>query len=245
MAAAIEVVNLSKRFVMRKREVHSFQQTLVNIFSGNRGKGEAFWALSDVSFKAVRGETLGVIGGNGSGKSTLLKIITRIIEPTKGSVRVEGRISALIELGAGFHPDLSGRENIFLQGSILGMRRKEIADRVQEIIDFSELERFIDMPLRHYSSGMQARLGFAMAVSVEPEVLIVDEVLAVGDEGFQHKCLDKIEQIRDNGAAILFVSHALPQVERLCQRVLWLDNGKVVQVGTAAEVIPAYKDHFA
>ena len=205
-----------------------------------RGEGETFWALRDVSFEARHGETLGLIGHNGSGKSTTLKLITRILEPTSGAVRVRGRVSALLELGSGFHPDLTGRENIFLNGSLLGFSRSDMERRVDAIIDFAELGPFIDSPVKHYSSGMYMRLGFAVATAVDPDILITDEVLAVGDEAFQRKCMERIYQHRQDGRTIVFVSHSLEAVRNLCTHAIWLDHGVVQAAGDVTTTLDAY-----
>src|SRR6201995_3073435 len=183
---------------------------------------ESFWALKDINFDIQRGEVVGVIGGNGAGKSTLLKILSRITEPTEGEVEIRGRVGSLLEVGTGFHPDLTGRENIFLNGAILGMRRAEIEKKFDEIIGFSELEKFVETPVKFYSSGMYVRLAFSVAAHLEPEILIMDEVLAVGDAAFQQKCLDKMREIRQRGHTIFFVSHNLPAVTRLCKRAVLL-----------------------
>src|SRR3954453_2027424 len=187
---------------------------------------DTFPALKDVSFKVAKGSTFGVMGRNGSGKSTALKLVAGITKPTSGTVRVDGRISALIELGAGFHPEISGRENVFINGIMLGLSKREIQDRFDEIVDFAELREFIDAPVKTYSSGMYMRLGFAVAINVDPDVLLVDEVLAVGDEGFTHKCLDKFSEFRRRGKTILLVTHSLNLVERFCDEAVWLDEGR-------------------
>ena len=241
MGAVISLEHVAKRFVIQRERTKSFQQALVNLITQRGGANEDYWALKDVSFDVQPGETLGLIGENGAGKSTILKLITRILQPTSGRIAVNGKISALIELGAGFHPDLTGRENIFLNGSILGIGRREMRRKVDEIVAFSELERFIDTPVKHYSSGMYMRLGFAVAFSVEPDVLIVDEVLAVGDEAFQRKCLERIGSFRRQGKTILFVSHSLEVVESLCDRVIWLHGGVVREQGSASHMIRAYQ----
>jgi len=202
-------------------------------------KGE-FWALKDVSFSVGRGEAVGVIGENGAGKSTILKLLTGIIRPTEGAIRVRGRVSALIEVGAGFHPDLTGRENIFLNGTILGMSKAEIRKKFDAIVDFSGLEEFIDTPVKRYSSGMYARLGFSVAVHVDPDVLIVDEVLSVGDYVFQRKCTERMFQVVKGGATVVFVSHNLHAVNDLCSRTVLLSRGKVEQVGPTTEVVRTY-----
>jgi ABC-2 type transport system ATP-binding protein len=201
---------------------------------------EEFWALRDVSFEVRAGSTLGVIGANGAGKSTMLKVLSRILVPDKGSVRAEGRVSALLELGSGFHPELSGRENIFLNGTILGMTENDISRRFDDIVAFSGLEASIDNAVKTYSSGMQARLGFAVAVSIEPDILIVDEVLAVGDEQFQRRCFERMSELRSGGRTAIFVSHGLGQVQQICDEAIWLDKGSIAATGSAEDVINAY-----
>lgn len=201
---------------------------------------ERFAALDDVSLTVAAGQTFGIIGRNGSGKSTLLKLVAGITKPTRGSVCVNGRISALIELGAGFHPEISGRENVFINGIMLGLSKREIARRFDEIVEFAELQDFIDAPVKTYSSGMYMRLGFAVAIHVDPDVLLVDEVLAVGDEGFSHKCLDKFGEFRRRGKTILLVTHSLSLVERFCDDAIWLDAGHVRAVGDPKRVVGAY-----
>jgi len=208
---------------------------------GAPGRGlEKFWALRNVSFEVRPGEVLGIIGRNGAGKSTLLKILSRITEPTEGRVEIRGRVSSLLEVGTGFHGELTGRENLYLNGAILGMHKAEIDRKFDEIVAFAEVERFVDMPVKHYSSGMYLRLAFAVAAHLEPEILIVDEVLAVGDVNFQKKCLNKMEDVGQGGRTVLFVSHNMPAVARLCQRVILLDRGSVSQDGPAAQVVSAY-----
>jgi ABC-type polysaccharide/polyol phosphate transport system ATPase subunit len=201
---------------------------------------ETFPALSDVSFTVPRGSTFGVVGRNGSGKSTALKLVAGITKPTSGTVRVAGRISALIELGAGFHPEISGRENVFINGIMLGLSKREIQNRFDAIVDFAELREFIDAPVKTYSSGMYMRLGFAVAINVDPDVLLVDEVLAVGDEGFTHKCLDKFSEFRRRGKTILLVTHSLNLVERFCDEAVWLDDGRKTAEGDPKRVVDAY-----
>src|SRR6187401_1046346 len=202
--------------------------------------GETFPALTDVSFSVPRGSTFGVIGRNGSGKSTALKLVAGITKPTSGTVQVTGRISALIELGAGFHPEISGRENVFINGIMLGLTRREIQKRFDEIVEFAELKEFIDAPVKTYSSGMYMRLGFAVAIHVDPDVLLVDEVLAVGDEGFTHKCLDKFAEFKRRGKTILLVTHSLGMVERFCDEALWLDTGRIKGSGDPKRIVGAY-----
>lgn len=239
----VTLEGVSKRFTLHHRRARSFQQAFVDAIHRRNGSKEDFWALKDVSFDLREGESVGIVGRNGSGKSTILKLITRILEPTKGRIAVHGKVSALIELGAGFHPDLTGRENIFLNGSILGIGRREMQRKFDDIVAFSELEQFLDTPVRHYSSGMYARLGFAVAISVNPRVLIIDEVLAVGDEAFQRKCLERVAEFQAQGVAILFVSHALDSVRRLCSRAIWLEHGMVKMAGDVGSVLDAYAEN--
>lgn len=240
--SAILFERVSKHFILQHERDRSFQEVAVNLVRRLRQprRREDFWALRDVSFAVGAGETLGIIGENGSGKSTTLKLISRILDPTSGCIEVNGRVSALLELGAGFHPDLTGRENIYLNASILGFSRREIRQKVADIIEFSELERFIDIPVKHYSSGMFMRLGFAIAIHVDPDILLTDEVLAVGDEAFQRKCLEKIAELQGSGKTILFVSHSMDSIRSLCSRVLWLHQGRVQMLGSAAAVVDAY-----
>jgi len=245
----IDVQNLGKRY--RLGEVHSglLSHRLDRILRGllRMGRGrpasrqrEAFWALRDVSFDVPRGQVLGIVGRNGAGKSTLLKILSRITEPTEGRVELRGRVASLLEVGTGFHPELTGRENIFLNGAILGMTRSEIVRRFDRIVAFAEIDRFIDTPVKRYSSGMHVRLAFAVAAHLEPEILLVDEVLAVGDAGFQKKCLGRMNRIAGEGRTVLFVSHNMPALTKLCQRVVWLDGGRCVADGEADDVVGAY-----
>lgn len=201
---------------------------------------EAFWALRGVSFEVFRGEVLGVVGANGAGKSTLLKLVARVLKPSQGRVRVWGRVAPLLELGAGFDAELTGRENIFLNGAILGASRSDMKDRFDAIVAFSELAEFIDVPLRNYSSGMVARLGFAIATDAEPDILVIDEVLAVGDSHFQKKSLERIEGFRERGATILIVSHDPGTLRRMCARVAWIGRGELVALGPSAEVLDRY-----
>jgi ABC-type polysaccharide/polyol phosphate transport system ATPase subunit len=200
-----------------------------------------FWALRDVSFELRRGEVVGLIGRNGAGKSTLLKILSRVTQPTMGRAEIHGRVGSLLEVGTGFHPELTGRENAYLNGAILGMGKKEIDRKFDEIVAFAEVADFIDTPLKHYSTGMQMRLAFAVAAHLEPETLLIDEVLAVGDMAFQKKCLGKMGEVASGGRTIVFVSHQLNQIRRLCQKVIWLDQGRIFQVGPTPEVSGAYE----
>jgi ABC-type polysaccharide/polyol phosphate transport system ATPase subunit len=240
---AIDARNVSKvyRRFAHKRQFATLKSA---ILSGSLVRDlrpeETFRALDDVTFQVEAGKTYGIVGRNGSGKSTMLKCVAGITKPTTGTVTVNGRISALIELGAGFHPEISGRENVFINGIMLGLSRSEIERRFDEIVAFAELEPFIDAPVKTYSSGMYMRLGFAVAVHVDPDVLLVDEVLAVGDEGFAHKCLDKFGEFRRRGKTILLVTHSLGLVERFCDEALWIDKGRVKAVGDPKRVIDAY-----
>ena len=240
---AIEVVNATKiyRRFGHKRQFATLKSALLRgSLIRDLKPDETFTAIRDVSFTVPAGCTLGVIGRNGSGKSTMLKLVAGITKPTHGSVRVNGRISALIELGAGFHPEISGRENVFINGIMLGLSKREVARRFDEIVDFAELKDFIDAPVKTYSSGMYMRLGFAVAIHVDPDVLLVDEVLAVGDEGFTHKCLDKFAEFKRRGKTILLVTHALPMVERFCDEALWLDHGEKKGLGDPKRIVGAY-----
>jgi lipopolysaccharide transport system ATP-binding protein len=208
---------------------------------GARQSSAPFWALKNVSFEVNTGEVLGIIGRNGAGKSTLLKLLSRITKPTTGSARMRGRVGSLLEVGTGFHPELTGRENIYLNGAILGMRRHEIARKFDEIVDFAEVEQFLDTPVKRYSSGMYVRLAFAVAAFLEPETLIIDEVLAVGDIAFQRKCLGRMREVGRSGCTILFVSHNLPAVESLCTRAMLLEHGQVAEIGDVRSLINAYQ----
>ena len=241
--AAIEVARVSKiyrRYSYRKQFATLKSALLTRSLIANLRPDETFTALNDVNLTVPKGRTLGVIGRNGSGKSTLLKLVAGITKPTSGTVRVAGRVSALIELGAGFHPEISGRENVFINGIMLGLSKREVARRFDEIVDFAELREFIDAPVKTYSSGMYMRLGFAVAIHVDPEVLLVDEVLAVGDEGFTHKCLDKFADFKRRGKTILLVTHSLGLVERFCDEALWLDAGRIKGSGDPKRIVDAY-----
>jgi len=243
MANAIEARDVSKvyrRYGHRRQFATLKSAILSGSFVSDLKAEETFEALKGVSFDVAKGRTYGIIGRNGSGKSTMLKCVAGITRPTRGTVKVDGRISALIELGAGFHPEISGRENVFINGIMLGLSKKEIAKRFDEIVRFAELEDFIDAPVKTYSSGMYMRLGFAVAIHVDPDVLLVDEVLAVGDEGFTHKCLDKFSDFRRRGKTILLVTHSLGLVERFCDEALWLEGGRVRGTGDPRRVVGAY-----
>jgi ABC-2 type transport system ATP-binding protein len=240
-AAAVEITDVSKRFRLYKERYDSLKERVIHL---GRIPYEEFWALRDIDLAIEHGETVGLLGHNGSGKSTLLKCIAGILQPTEGTIQVVGRLAALLELGAGFHPDLTGRENVFLNASILGMPRKEIEKRFDEIVAFAELEKFIDNQVKHYSSGMYVRLGFAVAVNMDPDVLLVDEVLAVGDEAFQRKCLDRVKRFQREGRTIVFVTHSPDLVRQICDRAAVLDHGELVAVGTPGEAVRSYREHL-
>ena len=234
---AIVVDGVSKKFRLYKERAGSLKEMIT---ARNFGRYEEFWALRDVSFEVEPGSVYGLVGHNGSGKSSLLRLIAGIQRPTSGRITTEGRISALLELGAGFHPDLSGRENIYLNAAILGITRRETDRIIDDIIDFSGLSEFIDSPVRHYSSGMYVRLGFAVAVHVQPQILIVDEVIAVGDEEFQRRCFEHLHTLRGQGVTILFVTHSLGLVRGMCDRAAWLEHGVMRAEGSAGDVVNAY-----
>lgn len=241
MPDVIEVENLSKRY--RKGRGHtSLRESLLRGGRSSLADNDFHWAVRDVSFSMQPGEALGIIGPNGAGKTTILKLLSQVTKPTAGAVRVNGRFSALIELGAGFHPDLTGRENIFLNGAILGMKRNEIRQRFDRIVDFAGVGDFLDTPVKRYSSGMHARLGFAVAAHVDPEVLLVDEVLAVGDHAFQQRCHARMDQLRANGTSLIFVSHNFDAVRRICERGLVMYQGSDIYQGSAADAVVAYSD---
>ncbi|MEO2088609.1 MAG: ABC transporter ATP-binding protein [Gemmataceae bacterium] len=244
---AIKVEALGKRYRLthgqERARYRTLRESLVDAVKApfrKRGTTEEFWALSDVSFEVQPGEVVGIIGRNGAGKSTLLKILSRITKPTRGRVEINGRVGSLLEVGTGFHAELTGRENIFLNGAILGMSRREIAIKFDEIVAFAEVEKFLDTPVKRYSSGMYVRLAFAVAAHLEPEILIVDEVLAVGDAGFQQKCLGKIEDVSRSGRTVLIVSHQLNTVRQLCKQAVWLDAGRRKRFGPATKLIEDY-----
>lgn len=237
---ADNITKLFKRYAF-KRQFLTFKSAILkgDLFRALKPE-ESFAALQNVSFIVEKGEALGIIGNNGSGKSTLLKIIAGITKPTYGKISTEGKISALIELGAGFHPEISGKENIFINGIMLGLSKKEIANKFDEIVKFAELEDFINAPVKTYSSGMFMRLGFSIAVNVNPDILLIDEVLAVGDEAFGYKCIDKMMEFRRKKKTILLVTHSLPMVDKFCDRAIWLKNGKIQAVGNPKQVTDAY-----
>lgn len=235
----IEVENLSIRYNKSSERVDNIKEYIIRRLKGQM-KFEEFWALNDVSFSIGKGETVGIIGLNGSGKSTLLKVIAGVLKPAKGNVSVYGSVAPLIELGAGFDPDLSARENIYLNGAVLGYNRKRMEELFEEIVEFSELRDFLDVPVKNFSSGMQARLGFSIATSIIPDILIVDEVLGVGDYKFQEKCHNRMQEIISSGATVLFVSHSINQVKEICKRAIWVDGGKIVMDGPVEEVCDCY-----
>jgi lipopolysaccharide transport system ATP-binding protein len=252
MKPIIKVENLGKQYqigakaevysTLRESIVSSLQKPFEFLKSRSRIKKDNFWALRHLSFEIVPGEIVGIIGRNGAGKSTLLKILSRITEPTTGNAEIYGRIGSLLEVGTGFHPELTGRENVFLNGAILGMKREEIAKKFDEIVDFSEVEKFIDTPVKRYSSGMYMRLAFAIAANLEPEILIIDEVLAVGDSEFQKKCLGKLDDVSKSGRTVLFVSHQLGTISQLCEKTLVLDKGELQFFGQTQEAIDFYSN---
>jgi len=236
---AIRAEHLSKKFTLHNERRMGLKERFVR---GRAPRGREFWALRDATFDVPRGSMFGIVGHNGSGKSTALKVIAGIYRPTSGSVQVNGKLSALLELGAGFHPELTGRENIALNGSILGMTKRQIVEQTDEIVDFSGLEDFIDSPVKTYSSGMYVRLGFAIAVKVDPEILVIDEVIAVGDEDFQRRCFDYISHLRSRGSTIVIVTHSMGIVTDRCDYAMWLDHGEIQALGKAREVVDGYLD---
>jgi ABC-type polysaccharide/polyol phosphate transport system ATPase subunit len=251
---AIRGVGLGKRYAIGERARYvALRDVLANALraparllglnkqNGNHSRREQMWALRDVSFDIHQGEVVGLIGRNGAGKTTLLKILSRVTRPTLGFAEVHGRMGTLLEVGTGFHPELTGRENVFLSGAILGMGKREIQKKFDEIVAFAEVDKFIDTPLKHFSTGMQMRLAFAVAAQLEPEILLVDEVLAVGDLEFQKKCLGKMSEVSKGGRTIVFVSHQLSQIRRLCERVIWIDNGTIKRDGQVLDVLSEYE----
>jgi len=243
MPPVIEAKDISKQYTISRRRSTSIKEKVIHELFSSEPK-EKLWALKDVSFSIERGMTLGIIGANGSGKSTLLKIISGIIPPSSGEIDVRGRVASLLELGVGFHPELTGLENIYMNGSVLGLQRKRIDELREEIIAFSELEQFIHMPVKHYSSGMLVRLGFSVAIHVDPDVLVLDEVMAVGDTGFQKRSSRKIHEFKENGKTIILVTHNLDQAEQISDRVLWLDSGRSRVFGTINQAITGYIREF-
>jgi lipopolysaccharide transport system ATP-binding protein len=251
--AIITVEHLSKSFILKhqqKERYTTLRDTLANkakqiIKSAPSASQEEFWALNDLSFEINQGDRVGIIGRNGAGKSTLLKVLSRIVAPTKGRITIEGRIASLLEVGTGFHPELSGRENIFLNGSILGMTKAEIKNKFDEIVAFAEVERFLDTPVKRYSSGMYVRLAFAVAAHLEPEILIVDEVLAVGDAAFQKKCLGKMKDVSEAGRTVLFVSHNMEAIQKLCSTGILMQQGRLLEQGSIDSIVTKYLEVYA
>ena len=261
---AIKIENLSKAYQLGEIGTGTISRDLERWWAKLRGKEDPFlrigetndrttksksnivWSLKDINFEIKKGDAVGIIGRNGAGKSTLLKILSKVTAPTTGKIYGNGRIASLLEVGTGFHPELTGRENIYLNGAILGMRKREIDRKFDEIVDFSGVERYVDTPVKRYSSGMYVRLAFAVAAHLESEILIVDEVLAVGDYDFQSKCLGKMNQLKDeNGRTLIFVSHNLDSISRLCQNSIWLDNGKLIEYNHSSEIIELYKSFLS
>lgn len=236
MQNAIEFENVSKKF---KKGSLLLKEALVEVFKAK--KSQQFWALKDITFNLPRGTTLGILGPNGSGKSTLLKLIAQVMFPTRGLVKVNGRVAPLIELGAGFHFELTGRENIYINGSILGLKKRTIDERIESIIDFAELSDFIDVPVKHYSSGMFMRLGFSVATHVDPEILLIDEILAVGDQRFQEKCFAKIREFQNQGVTVILITHSSLQVVKFCNQVMVLQNGELKHYGDVQNGVDLYQ----
>jgi lipopolysaccharide transport system ATP-binding protein len=241
----IELHKVSQRYELQRARQRSLQEGFIQLLGRSRDERSAFWPLREVSFRIDPGESVGIIGPNGSGKSTLLKVLSGILTPTMGDLWINGRISSLLELGAGFHPELTGRDNIYLNGSIYGLSRKQMDRQLAAIIAYAELGDFIDTPVKHYSSGMYVRLGFAVAIHTAPDLLLVDEVLAVGDATFQRKCLTSIQRFRDRGGTLILVSHDLTVIQSICKRALWLDQGMLQADGHPTDVIMAYTQHLA
>jgi len=237
---AIRVSGLSKKYEIGKQKDGSLRGSLASIFSSSAKAKDEFWALRDVNFEVKKGEVIGIIGKNGAGKSTLLKVLSQITKPTEGRIEINGRVASLLEVGTGFHPELTGRENVYLNGTILGMTRKEVAEKFDEIVAFSGVEKFIDTPVKHYSSGMYVRLAFAVAAHLEPEILIIDEVLAVGDAEFQKKCLGKMKDVAGEGRTVIFVSHNMAAVRELCDIGIYLEGGIVKKGGPISKLIDSY-----
>ncbi|WP_299446666.1 ABC transporter ATP-binding protein [uncultured Phascolarctobacterium sp.] len=241
MEKAVIVENVSMRFNLASEQVDNFKEYLIRKLKFQSISFDEFWALKNISFTISKGESVALIGSNGSGKSTMLKIISGILTPTKGNVQVHGSIAPLIELGAGFDNDLTGKENIFLNGAILGHSKKTMLEKYDEIVEFSELKDFIDVPVKNYSSGMIARLGFSIATIVKPEILIVDEILAVGDQAFQNKCHKRMEEMMNGGTTVVLVSHSAADIKRICSKAVWIDRGHMRYVGDVDEALSNYQ----
>ena len=238
----IEVDNVSMEFFTRDEKIDNLKELIIRLIKG-KAQRKATKVLNDVSFKVKRGESIGLIGHNGAGKSTLLKLIAEIYKPTKGTVKVNGKVAPLLNLGAGFDYESSGKENVYLNGAILGYSRKEIAKKYEEIVEFAELKDYMHIPLKNYSSGMVARLGFAIAIDVQPDILLVDEILSVGDENFRRKCAQKVNELRERGVTFVIVSHNMQQVKSLCQKAIWIENSEVMAYGEVNEVCDKYQKY--
>jgi ABC-2 type transport system ATP-binding protein len=237
----IRLVNIGVRYRIASERVTTFKEYIIRRFQGQIKLGD-FWALRNLDLSIYKGEMIGLIGQNGAGKSTLLKLISRVMRPTNGRIVVKGIVAPLLEFGAGFHPDLTGRENIFLNGALLGFSSEEMQEKFEGIVDFSELWDFIDVPQRNYSSGMTARLGFSIASDIEPDILLLDEILSVGDEAFQRKSFSRMQNFRKEGATIVLVSHNMETIRKMCQRAIWLDHGQLKMIGGSNEVVTAYQN---
>lgn len=242
MKEAIIIENLKKKFIINTEKASYIKHSIIDLFKKKRGKKEEFWALNGINCNIYRGETFGIVGRNGSGKSTLLKIIAKILYADSGRIIRNGKIAALLELGSGFHPDLTGRENIFMNASILGFSKKDLRSRIYDILDFSGLHKFIDTKVKNYSSGMLMRLGFSVAIQLDPDILLFDEILAVGDENFQEKCMEKITEIKNKGKTIVFVSHDLNSVKKICDRAMLLHKGEQKILGEVDDILDTYHD---
>lgn len=238
-SSAVALDSVSLKFRLYKERNNSFKTAIMR---GRRSVHEDFWALKDVSFDVPEGSTFGLIGRNGAGKSTLLKCLAKIYYPDSGSIRTVGRMASMLELGSGFHPELSGRENIYLNGSILGMSRKEVARKFDDIVDFSGVSKFIDQPVKNYSSGMYVRLGFSVAIHVDPDILVVDEILAVGDAAFKEKSKQKFLEFKNSGKTVIMVTHSIANIREMCDQAAWIDQGELVSIGDARAVAQEYKD---
>ena len=238
---ALLLQDISVQYRIPNESIRTFKEYVIRVIQG-KIKHNSFWALKHINLEVKQGEIFGILGRNGAGKSTMLKVISKVLIPATGRLWIKGSISPLLQLGAGFHPELTGRENIFLNGTLLGHPQHEIEEMVEEIIDFSEIGSFLETPLRTYSSGMQARLGFAVATAWKPDILILDEVLSVGDVAFQEKCLNRMTDFRESGATVLMVSHSIEQIRTICKRALWLDKGEIKVMGDAQDVCDAYQE---
>jgi ABC-2 type transport system ATP-binding protein/lipopolysaccharide transport system ATP-binding protein len=243
--SVIALSGVAVRYRVPTEQIGTLKEHVIRMLQGRRVEYRAFWALNGIDLEIHRGESVGIIGRNGAGKSTLLKVIAHVLRPTRGRVWVKGNVAPLIELGAGFHPELTGRENVFLNGALLGFSRAQMEERFDRIVAFAELGSFMDAALRTYSSGMVMRLGFAVATEVNPDILIIDEILAVGDESFQEKCMARMSDFRAKGTTILFVSHGLEAVRAICDRAVWIEEGLLKHSGSVGEVIDAYRAHLA